>query len=186
MEETKARTVNWKIAADRMVISERVELKTLSGFWVRVRRFTKQGEASIKAAELKPFIKRQAVRKQIIAEASVKGRSDDEAMTGYLPDGVEGRIMGAVLEGLDGDTVSQLEAKMLAVQHGVFDHNFENEDGGPATAEWVKDLTTHAPATFDEISDLVQEKNRPLAVRTSESSPTLPNGSTTGLSSQPT
>jgi hypothetical protein len=157
--------VDWRIAADRAVVGERVQLKTMDGYWIKPRRYTKQGEAEIKAAELKPMMRHQSVRRQLIKEAG-RQQSEADKATGTLPDEVQEKIMDAVIGGLDADALSQLEASFLRIKFGVAEHNFEIEDGGPSTREWAVTLSEVAPDTFDEILELVQEKNRPLATTT--------------------
>jgi hypothetical protein len=166
MSEKKAKlekkeSISWMIAADRAVLGERTELKSLPGYWVQPRRLSKAGEAEIAAVQARGMAKQQGIRRAILAEQSTDGMSEADKMAGMIPLDVQERIYAAVIDNLDAETVGQIEAKVCKIAYGVAEHNFESPDGGPATVAWARSLAEYG-AVFDEILGIVEEKNLPL------------------------
>jgi len=124
----EAPAISWRVAADRNVYGERVELKSLPGYWVQPRRLSKGAEA--------------------------------DRMAGVIPEEVKERILVAMTENMDAETVGQIEAKVAKVAHGVHAHNFNGEPEG-GSVEWARSLLEYS-AIFDEIIGIVEEKNLPL------------------------
>lgn len=160
----KKPAVSWKIAADRAVIGEKIELKSLPGYWVRPRRWTKAGEAEINAASARILAKQSAVRRSIMEQSSVP-QSEADAAAGAIPEDVRTKIMDALTANLDGETVGQIESKIAKIAYGVHAHNFLGEEAG-GTMEWARELAGYTDV-FDEILGIVEAKNAPLALKTS-------------------
>lgn len=157
--------VNWKIAADRSVYGEKVELDTLPGYWVKPRRWSKTGEAEIHAALARIFARQRDVRNTIIRETSGdEPMSEADLMAGSLPEKTKEKIMAALTGSLDGETVDQVEAKIAKIAFGVHAHNFQGEPE-VGSMEWARELVEYRDV-FDEILGIVEEKNRPLPTTT--------------------
>lgn len=189
MSEKKAKeakkaapVINWRVAADRAVIGEKTELKSLPGYWVQPCRISKQGEAEITASVARRQIKKSAIRRSFMSGMDTSVLSEADRLAGVIPDEMKEKIMEAVTENMDVEDLAPLEGKVLRIAFGIHAHNFENPDGGPASKEWANSLTPYTDV-FDEILELVEAKNRPLSRATSPISETLLTGSTTEPSS---
>lgn len=169
--------INWKIAADRVTIGERVELKTLPGYWVRPRKFSKAGEAEILAAQTRAVAQKRAVASSIIDAYDAKPTNEADAMVGSKAVGMQREVQLLVMQNATPEMVGHLEEDRVRLTFGVEDHNF-NGDAEKATSAWARDVMEHAEIA-NEILAIVAEKNRPLAMPTPPSSGTSPNGSTT-------
>lgn len=165
MASKKAQEINWKVAADRAVIGEKIELTSLPGFWVCPRRWSKTGEAEIHAAQARIFARQQGIRDAIIRDAKSEPLSEADAMAGALPESVKSRIMDALTQNLDGEVVDQIQSKIVKIAYGIHAHNF-NGELEQGTMEWAKELADYSDV-FDEVLKIVEEKNAPLAKMTS-------------------
>lgn len=167
MSEKKAKeakkaapVINWRVAADRNVYGEKTELKSLPGFWVQPRRLSKGAEADINAIIARQQMKQSSIRRAILAEQDTSELSEADRLAGVVPAEVKERILVALSENLDAETVGQIEAKVERVAHGVHAHNFNGEPEG-GTTEWARSLLEYS-AIFDEILGIVEAKNLPL------------------------
>jgi hypothetical protein len=177
--------INWKIAADRMTIGEKVELKSLPGFWVQPRRFSKSSEAEILAVTTRQQMKKASVRKAIVAaakEGQEQGeknlKSDIAQMRGeVLSDELQDRILTAVVDDMSAEELAGTETQLVKLAYGVHAHNFNGEPEG-GSLEWARSLLEYRDI-FNEILEIVEAKNAPLPLPTSGSSATSPTGSST-------
>ena len=156
----EATAINWRVAADRAVLGERVELKSLPEYWVQPRKYSKQGEAEITAVAARAQMKKSGVRRAILAEAGAEPKSDAEAMGGAMSPEVKDRILEAVMASMTAEEISGLETQVAQIAFGVHLHNFNGaEESG--SLEWAKSLVEYKDI-FDEIHVLVEAKNLPL------------------------
>jgi hypothetical protein len=169
------KTINWKIAADRVAIGEKIELESMPDYWVRPRRYTKQGEAEILAAQTRAIGKSKQIATSLMNQMPAPG-SDAEEMAGLTAQ-AQSDIAMIVMQNASADMVGKVEENTLRILHGIEDHNF-NGDPEKATQEWAAEVMGYADIA-NEILALVKEQNLPLGLRTSHKSGTSPNGSST-------
>jgi hypothetical protein len=169
----EAKPVNWKVAADRRTIGERVELKTLPGFWVQPRRISSRGRAEIVACQTRALgqARGDAVRE---VAANFSSQSDDGSSDVALTRDIAVRIM----EGATAEMVGRVEERRALVFYGIHAHNLQGEPAA-MSYEIIDELLETDEAIFNEIIRVVEEKNRPLAPTTSGQSETSPTSSTT-------
>jgi hypothetical protein len=174
--------INWKIAADRVTIGERTELKTIPGYWVRPRRFSKQGEAEILAAQTRAMAKSKAVAASMMDGFKDAVVSDADKMTGGISDDAKKEIAIKVMQGATADMIGHVEEDVMRIAYGIAEHNFLG-DQEPACVEWAREIIEYKDVA-NEILEIVREKNLPLVLPTPSSSPTLPTGSLTDPDSE--
>jgi len=175
--------INWKVAADRLTIGEWVELKSLPGFWVQPRRFSKTGEAEMLAVTARQQMKKASVRKAIVAAAKEgKEQSDVARMSGGpIPDELEEKILDAVVDDMTPEELAGTETQLVKLAYGIHAYNFNGEPEG-GSLEWARSLLEYRDV-FNEILEIVENKNAPLPRPTPPSSATSPIGSSTKASS---
>ena len=164
-KKMKKPSINWKIAADRMAIGEQVELKSLEGFWVRPRRFTKAGEAEILAAQTRAIAKSKSIAASLM-DSMPEPETDSERMFGPSAEAKK-EIAMSVMENATADMVGRVEENTLRLMHGIEGHNFD--ESGKATREWAESVMEYSDIA-NEILAIVAEQNLPLSVRTSRKS----------------
>lgn len=177
--------INWKIAADRLTIGEKVELKTLPGYWVQPRKFSKAAEAQMITVEARAQMKKTSVRRTILegARANEKAneKSDIEKMSGEVSDELKEKVIEAVIENMTPEDFADTETQVVKLAYGVHAHNFFGESQG-GSLEWARSLLEYKDI-FNEILGIVEDKNSPLPPQTPPSSGTSPIGSSTAASS---
>jgi hypothetical protein len=173
--------VNWKIAADRSVVGEAVELKTLPGLHVKPRKYSVRGDAEINAARIRSLAQVRSDALREVAGAFSEAKQSDDQMGGLTPDQRKD-IAVKVMEGATADMMGQIDEKRFKLFYGVHAHDFDGEYVAP-TLEWA-DAILEYPEVTAEILSIVDTKNVPLAKPTSGSSATSPNGNLTEQSSE--
>jgi len=158
-ERKEAPAINWRVAADRNVYGERVELKTLPGYWVQPRRYSKQGEAEITAVAARSQMKKSSVRRAILSEQDTSAMSEADKMGGMSAE-MKDKVLDAVMGSMTAEEISGLETQIVEIAYGVNLHNFTGEQE-PATLAWARSLVEYKDI-FDEILSLVEAKNLPL------------------------
>jgi len=163
--------MGWQDDARRTAISERIDLKTLPGRWVKVRLWTIGGKDEINTAmkKMQKGIDKKALVSLAMKKKGNKDLGEDEMLALLTEDEIS-----AFMDGNLGEVASLMEIK---IRCGLFEHNFD----GITNAELSHDLLEF-PEIAEEISALIEAFNRPLAQRTSNSSETQPSGSTTEAS----
>ena len=164
VDKPEAPAINWKLAADRSIYGERVELKSLPGFWVQARKLSKAGQSEVMAVMARQQMKKANVRRAILAEAKPEAKSELAAMSGEMSEDVQARLMDAVAESLTAGELSGLDTKVVEIAYGIHAHNFAGDPKG-GDIEWARELVEY-PDVFDEVYAIVQEKNLPLASKT--------------------
>jgi hypothetical protein len=189
MGEHKKNKVNWRIAADREVIGESIELATLPGCHVKPRRYSVSGLAEVQAVQVRAMaaVKSEALRE--VATAFEGKPISDDASAGLSAE-QKREIMITIMESASADMIGGVEKKRAMLRYGIALHDFEGEWTAP-TDEWAVEVMEREHVAT-EILAIVEEKNRPLASATPPTSETPPTGSTTeslttdGSASSPT
>lgn len=174
-EHQTYKAVNWRVAADRLTIGERVELKSLPGYWVKPRKYSVAGEAEIKAAQVRALAETRGEAMREVAGMMADPESDSAAMG--LSREQRDQIAVAIMERATADIIGSLAERRARVLYGIAEHNFTGEPAEP-TPEWVDELMEYADV-FDEVLAIAWEKNRPLAPTTPQGSETSPTGNST-------
>ena len=174
-EKKKIKEINWKVAADRVAIGKKVELKSLPGYWVRPRRYTKQGEAEILAAQTRAIGQSKQIAASLMSQMPASD-SDADELAGMSPQ-TRSDLAMIVMQNATAGMVGKVEENTLRILYGIEDHNFNGTDE-KASHEWAADIMEYTD-TANEILALVVEQNLPLGLRTSRKSETSPNGSST-------
>lgn len=169
--------INWKIAADRMTIGEKVELKSLPGFWVQPRKFSKAAESQMIAVAARAQMKKESVRRTILEGARAREQSDIGKMSGELPEDLKEKVVMAIVENMTPEEFADTDTQLVKLAYGVHAHNFNGEPEG-GSLEWARRLLEYRDI-FNEILAIVEAKNAPLPLPTSGSSATSPTGSST-------
>jgi len=173
-KETKKAAIDWKIAADRVAIGKKTELESLPGYWVTPRRFTKQGEAEILAAQTRAVAESQALTAEFMA-GFAEPMSDTERVAGVSDDAKQ-KIMQQVTAHATAGMVGRVEENTLRLLYGIEATNMTDDE--KPSREWAEDVMQYTD-TADEILKLIGEQNLPLSLRMSRKSETLPTGSMT-------
>lgn len=164
-KKMKKPSINWKIAADRIAIGERVNLASLEGYWIQPRRFTKQGEAEILASQTRAIAKSKSIAASMF-DSLPEPETDSERMFGPSAESKK-EIAMAVMENATADMVGKVEENTLRIMYGIEAHNFDDE--GKPTREWAAEIMEYSDVA-NEILGIVAEQNLPLSVRTSRKS----------------
>jgi len=168
-----AKAINWKVAADRVAIGEKIELESMPGYWVRPRRYTKQGEAEILAAQTRAIGQSKQIAASMMNQMPAPD-SDSEEMTGMSPQ-TRNDLAMVVMQNATADMVGKVEEDTLRILFGIEDHNFNGETE-QASKDWASEVMQYTDIA-NEILVLVRGQNLPLGLRTSHKSGTSPNGS---------
>jgi len=178
-KKMKKPSIDWKIAADRVTIGERFELESLPGFWVQTRRYTKQGEAEILAAQTRSIVKSKAIAASII-DGMPEPESEAERIMG-VSDKMKKDIAMQVMEHATADMVGKVEENTLRLVYGIEATNMT--DNGKPSSAWAAEIMQYSDVA-NEILARVTEQNLPLALRLSRKSETLQTGSSTAANSK--
>lgn len=177
--------MGWKDDARKTIISEKKELQTFPGYWVKVRKYSIQGRDEINAAMKR--VQKDLDKKALYSLAKkVKERSGKESVT-------EDEVMSMlepeeIAAFMDSNSTPVTELNMLKLQHGIAAHNFVDGDRDVGTDDskvvkrFAEEILEYADIAA-EILRVVEEYNRPLAPKRSKTSRTSQNGSTTEPSS---
>lgn len=182
--------MGWKEDARRMIVSEKKELQTFPGRWVKVRKYSIRGKDEINAAmaKLQQGLDKKAIyslAKKIREQQGNKSLTEQEALALLEPD--------EIAAFMDGNTAPAEDLSRLRILHGVAAHNFLDGDPeavqiGTSKQEDIKTFSSEilefSEATA-EILSLVEDFNRPLARPRSKTSETSPSGSGTAQPSSP-
>jgi hypothetical protein len=164
---------DWKSKISMSRIGEKVDLKTVDGFWVKPKKFSVEQNDEIQAAQLKALA---GVNRGTLAKATnkIKIASENKEET-------------AVIDVLSDDDISALmdakfapssEVLRLHILYGIAEHNFCEEEISTVVDNALVDGLMKYPDIATEIGGIVQRYNSPLAHQTSTTSGTSPDGST--------
>lgn len=178
--------MGWQDDARKTVISEKRSLKSMVGYWVKVRKWSIRGKDEIDAAvkEVQRSLDRKAlfeVAKMVrgIAPEELEKMDSGEIMSLLTPE-----QFSALTDSLSTQAAKVVEAKL---RHGIDSHNFcEGDIDTRSTDKDVKGFAYQIldfPEVATELLELVEDFNRPLPRPTSSTSGTSPSGSTKEASS---
>jgi hypothetical protein len=177
MEEAKK--IGWEAAARRTLISEKVELKALPGFYIRARKYSISANDEIRAAQIRRREIIPAAVRDLLMRSAVDGRPVSEIAAELGEKDAE-----KILASIPPEASSVSDIMRICLLYGIGEHNL-TDDGSESTLVTpalvarimeYKDTATEAFAA-------VQEWNSPLAKTTSGQSRTSPNGDTEALPS---
>ena len=162
--------MGWKEDARRTIVSGRKDLITFEGYWVKVRKYSINAKDEINTAtrEVQKGIDKKAlmeVTKKIIAEGH-EGTTptESEVIEMLTPE-----QLSALLESNSLAASNVMETKL---RNGIIEHSF----GGTSVADLAIGLLEY-PDIANEILGYIEEFNRPLAKKTSQTSVMSPSGS---------
>lgn len=175
--------MGWQDDARRTVVSDKRNLTTMPGYWVKVRKWSITGKDEIDEAtkEAQKSLDRKALFeigktiKGLDAE-KVEAMTVDELLPLLTTD-----QFAALMDSQSTQSARLIEVKL---KNGIDSHNFC--EGDIDTRSTDKDIKGFAhqileyPEIAEEILVFVEAFNRPLARATSSTSGMSPNGSTEG------
>jgi len=172
-----AKNPDLDVTIQRRIIGERHDLSTLSGFWIKPKKYSTEGGEEITALRFK--IAKNS-RNPIVIKKLKKLRDegievlDVNTLLDKLPEEEVLELLSATYENA-GDNRGEMQK--LQLLHGIGDHNFNSGGKKLAIEEAVPKLMQDAEAVA-EILTIVEEWNIPLPQGRSQSSETQQNGST--------
>jgi hypothetical protein len=179
--------MGWKDDARRTIISEKKELETFPGYWVKVRKYSIRGKDEINAAvrRMQQSLDKKALYSLAKKVKEQSGRTDlsEEEVMGML----EPEEIGAFM---DSNSVPLEEINKLKILHGVAAHNFVDGDKDVGTDDpkavkvFADDILEYSDIVA-ELLRIIEEYNRPLAQARSKTSRMSQSGSTTEQTSNP-
>jgi len=157
--------VNWKVASNRRVIGDWVELKSLEGVDARIRprKYSQAGADEINAwaIQRQARLKRETVR-ELVDQSKGEAATRDDMIIDVLAAG-------------DAELFKQAHYMTLMLRYGVAEYEFGDECGAPTDA-WITAVLDDVILT-GEILGVIKEFNSPLAGPTSDTSATSSSGS---------
>lgn len=162
--------VNWKVAANRRVVGDWVEVKSLDGIAAKVkpRKYSQTGTDEINATALRA---QAALKRETVHALLARGKSASEAENF---DALKGDVLLDVLGTADPELFKQATVMALHLRYGIAEYQFGDESGKP-TDEWITDVLDDTELTA-ELFAIVKEFNSPLPEATSDNSETSLNG----------
>ncbi len=166
--------MGWQDDARRTIVSEKHELETFPGYWVKVRKYSISAKDEIQAVlrKAQKSIDRKALM-SLMARRE-KGLTEEE-----LRESLTAEEIGAMIDMQSGELS---ELCKIRIKHGLFEHNFCDEGVSKETEKFAKDILEYNDIA-EEIIGRIEAFNAPLAEKTSKASATSPNGFTTEASS---
>ncbi len=171
--------MSWKEDARRTIVSEKKDLVSFPGYWVKPKKYSVKGRDEINEAERKV---QKNIDKKALMKFARRLKDKDE-----YKDLSEEQILEKIP---DDELIVMMDLRMTEVfavneakiKHGIACHNFC--DGDIDTRSTEKDIQGFARDILEfediavEIIGYIEEFNRPLAVQSSLTSETLQSGST--------
>ena len=170
---------DWKNKLSLSRIGERVDLKTIEGFWVKPQKFTVEQNDEIQAAQLKALA---GVNRGTLAKATnkIKIASENDEETAAI-DVLSDEDISALM---DAKFAPSSEVLRLHILYGIAEHNFCDEESSSVVDKALVDDLMKYPDIATEIGGAARRYNDPLAHPTSATSETSPDGSTEEQSSK--
>jgi hypothetical protein len=170
---------DWKNKLSLSRIGERVDLKTIEGFWVKPQKFTVEQNDEIQAAQLKALA---GVNRGTLAKATnkIKIASENDEETAAI-DVLSDEDISALM---DAKFAPSSEVLRLHILYGIAEHNFCDEESSSVVDKALVDDLMKYPDIATEIGGVARRYNDPLAHPTSATSETSLDGSTEEQSSK--
>ncbi len=172
--------MGWKDDARRTIVGEKRVLESFPGYWIKTRKFSKAGEDAINEQMRKL---QKGINRKALVSVTKKAEEQGEELSQMSESEVLALLTEEELEALmDGDTAGTFDLCRVKLLHGIDSHNFCDGDLDTRSCQkvdevFVRDLLEY-PDITGEILGFIAEHNRPLALKSSPKSETLPNGST--------
>lgn len=163
--EKMKKEINWKVAADVLTIGEKVELKSLPGYWIQPRRFSKAAEAQMIAVAARAQMKKDSVRRTLLESSHSNDKSDIGTMSGEISDELKDKVVMTIIENMTPEEFADIDTQLVKLAYGVHAHNFFGEPEG-GSMDWARSLLEYKDI-FNEILEVVEAKNAPLQLPTS-------------------
>ncbi len=153
---------SWKDDARRLIVSEKKELKSFPGYWVKVKKYSIQGVDEIQEAlrevqkglDKKAIIELSKKYKQLGLEPG-KALTEDVIIDSFTTEQIEVLI--------NNNSLSISKVLEVRIKHGVAEHNFCEEESTKEGMEvFAHDILEYSEIA-KEIMGYIEEFNRPLA-----------------------
>lgn len=163
--------MGWKDDARRTVISEKYNLETFEGFWIKAKKYSINARDEINAAVREV---QKGLDKRAILEVTKKAR--EMGLSGSTP--TEAEIMDMLTPEqlsalIDSSNVASSKVMETKLRNGIAEHSF----GDTKVADLARDILEF-PDIANEMLTFIEEFNRPLTKQTSPASAMSPSGST--------
>jgi hypothetical protein len=165
--------MGWQDDARRTIVSEKHELNTFPGYWVKVKKYSISARDEIQSVLSK--FQKSIDKKALMSLVGKRGTNLSES---ELRESLTPEEIGAVLDMGNAETS---QYSYVRIKNGIAEHNFCDEGVSKETESFAKDILDYSDIA-QEILLIIEEYNRPLAEVTSKQSTTSPNGFTTGAS----
>lgn len=178
---------SWESAARRAILGDKVDLKSLEGYWIKPRKFSRQGEACIRAAGLHQQQASIDIPEELLnrlAEAYKKRDAGELTSDEFEKLFTTQEKLTVFRSQTEIDSKLLIEPTRLKLLHGIGEHNLNGVVEIGATEDLVNRLIQY-PDPCEEIERIVEAHNRPLTQQTSGTSETSPNGSTNDANMSP-
>lgn len=170
--------MSWKQDAQRKIVGDKNELKTFPGYWIRPKKYSIAGQDAINAEQRK--LQKGIDKKALVSVAKklkidADGREEAEIMTEIMSNISDDELSAL----MDSQYVPSAAYIKIRLQEGIDSHNFCDAAESKDVDSLAEDILDY-PEIAEELLQIVEEYNRPLAVKGSKKSKTPQNGSTTG------
>ena len=164
--------MSWQDDARRTIVSDKKELSTFDGYWVKVKKYSINAKDEINAAtrEVQKGMDKKALI-EVAKKAREMGLAGEVVSENDIMDMLTPEQMSALLDSTSVASSKVMEAKL---KNGIAEHSF-----GASTVDQLAHDILDYPDIANEILNYIEEFNRPLAKKTSPVSAMSPSGSTT-------
>lgn len=173
--------MGWKDDARRLVVSDKRELESITDsegkkYWIKPRKWSVAAKDEINGVQRRL---QKAIDKKALASLVQKSQTGDYETVEEMIEAMEPDEFAALL---DTQNIESYDLAEVKLRNGISSHNFC--DGDIETRSTDKDIKgfVHDILEYEDIAleilKIVEDYNRPLAMKTSATSKTLPDGST--------
>lgn len=149
---------DWKDRISRSRIGQKVDLKSIEGFWIKPRKFSVEENDLIQVANNAAL---SHVGRAAFAQATQKIKVQAERDPDVLVlDLLEDHQLEALMDAQFAPTAEIVRLQLL---HGVAEHNFCEQGSTTRMDEALVEEIMQVPEIAGEIALIVQGFNRPLA-----------------------
>lgn len=171
--------MGWQDDARRLVKSERYDLESFTGYWIKAKKYSIADRDTIQAAlrEVQKGIDKKALV-DVMRKAknlSMGENYTEQELKDKLMENLSNDDFAALMESTGVSTAKVIEAKLRS---GIAEHNFDG-----TTVEELAHSLLEYPQICEEALKFVEKFNAPLASQTPKISGTSQSGSTTQPSS---
>ena len=162
--------MGWQDDARRTIVSEKKDLESFPGYWVKVRKYSISAKDEIQSVLKKA---QKGIDKKALLSLMAKREkitSPEELQQSVTPEELEMAV--------EMQTAEIKSYAIIRIRHGVAEHNFCDEGISKETEKFALDIMEYGEIV-DEILTLIEDFNRPLAAKTSMPSEMSQNGSIT-------